>query len=169
MGAGKGKTKRTQTTKTKTARRTLPKVNYDENKWEEFVHNSELENINFFKYYLGKNFSTHKSATWTIPNWEQAFNEFFKDIIEIGVTKIPQPYTTDNFQITMHPTGNSYEMIIRLKGQPQPHGFIGQIGNTMGFDKDTTMNDKETSRAVDYITIALSELLQKLPKDNNNH
>ena len=122
MGSGKGKTRRTsglqpgsritsgapqlraQTQKTTWS---PPPYIYEDSfdKWTEFVHDSGLEGTNYFKYYLGDDYSVNNSATWTVPNMEKAFNELFEDAVAIGAIELPQSYVAEDFLIKMNLPG----------------------------------------------------------------
>jgi hypothetical protein len=176
MGSGRGKTRRAQ----KTVWIPTPDVKEEElfEKWAEHVRDSGLENTNYFKYYLGDNYSVNNSTTWTIPNIEKAFNELFKDAVAVGIIELPQSYAAEDFLIKIqgtnyphakHPTSAGYEVEIYLKEQPECASEMGEMGGAWGlssFQRDQTMGGGATYLTIQKIAEALSTLVQYLA-DNN--
>src|ERR1039458_6255214 len=99
MGSGKGRAKRAQGIP---ASKALPRgpqpliVSPGQQKWHDFVANSELEDVNIHEYYLG-----HTYPSPTDEGYEKMVTELFADAVEVGAVVIPDELRAEDFTFKM--------------------------------------------------------------------
>src|ERR1017187_6825908 len=97
MGAGQGKTNRTQARPSglrhppRMKRKHAPEFHREE--WSGFVDAGDLHNVKFWRYYLGE------GDIQAVPgNYEKIANELFRDAVTLGAITLPGKYKADDFQ-----------------------------------------------------------------------
>ena len=105
MGAGKGQTRRAQTTTTPTK---IGKVLCHMDKWEKFVEEGGLKNMNLYQYYLNET-----PFDPTAEEEARVATELLADAVSIGAIVLPTPFTPENFTFHLD-SGN--KMRVALKG-----------------------------------------------------
>ena len=113
MGSGKGKTRRALAS---VHGRPLETVAFYEDKWAEFVENSELKKVPLTQYYCGEDLSF---AQITRADHEKMMTEIFKDAVEVGAIVLPEPFTADNFQFCEMDFYKGEEIGVALNAHPE--------------------------------------------------
>ena len=128
MGSGKGKARRTQTHQPPTIDNTSQEVKFSEEKWDEYVENIGLLNIEedsvgLNQYYLGK----ENNLPYTLDQYKKIQGEVFADAVTSGALTLPPPYEFEDFEfeVTLDTQGYGVHTTIVLKSHPE---FIGDLG-----------------------------------------
>ena len=147
MGSGKGRARRTRTGAIVQGK---PEVVVSHAKWQEFVANTGLKNVNIHDYYLGYN----KRETAIFSDYEKLFAEFFRDAISAGALSLPGPYEADDFVFTVGPS--SFETSVSFAGKPQPFTSFWYT-----FDSRNKMSNHNTTYALGLIRECIKVLIEE--------
>jgi hypothetical protein len=102
MGAGKGKSKRAQSTLPAALNSTT--VSYNEDAWARFVHEIDWAGTHVYDYYLCQN------DIWehTSEEHEKVATELFADAVDVGALILPPGCTSKEFQFKIEAMGETY-------------------------------------------------------------
>ena len=94
MGSGKGTVRRTQS-----ITKALPSAQaaMDWAKWEEFIKDSGLQNVNLYKYYANKQPEDCSDA-----EHERLLTDLFTDMVSVGAIILPSPYRAEDFRFKIN-------------------------------------------------------------------
>ena len=132
MGAGQGKSRRTQIVsagaKTQIAaagaKTVLALPVLDDKKWEQFVHSSELETVNVYQYYLGRN----DLPRYNNDEHRKVAKELFEDAVAVGALNLPSSYNVDDFEFIKVRT-NTWDTQMKIVLKNEPDLFVSHGNN----------------------------------------
>ena len=130
-----------------------------EHRWDEFIDATGIRTAKLLEYYRVEDVSDYdKLGIEKI--YEQVTAELFKDVVEVGMIRLPTIYKVEDFKFELDKTSHSLMMSIGLKSAPEIPNEKLFIASSY-FTKRTRMDDWHVSAAAKEIYWALSALLSE--------
>jgi hypothetical protein len=159
MGAGKGKSRRTQAAPpaAKTRKQSNARtVQYSRLGWDLLVGTSARADMTLSKYCFGEDLETGSNETF-----EKMHRKLFADAVKTGTISLPVPYSADDFEIRIttipsHPDGIAHTTIA-LKAEPE---YEGSLGSDDQIALDDSLGGEYLHAQLRIYAIAAGEIIQ---------
>ena len=156
MGAGRGKTKRSQSGARPEAAATAKlykQAKVDATKWKQFLKNAKLEHVSLQDYYVK---DANASAD---ERMELIVNELLADLTAVGAVVLPEPYQIADFHFEFAPDGELYASLTTDAGQHTY--FTPVIGIRRHFDIRGEMQNTDVGYALVRLTAFITSLINQ--------
>ena len=166
MGAGQGKTRRSLASQP-TPEKKLTSMGNDaaitlgmaEHRWDEFIDTVGIRTAKLLEYYRVEDVSNYDKVGIE-KIYEQVTAELFRDVVEVGMIRLPTIYKVEDFKFELDKNSHSLMMSIGLESAPEIPNKKLFIASSY-FTKRTRMGDWHVNAAAKEIYWALTELLSE--------